>query len=124
MPFVEERAARLYYDRGCGSCTFFARAAVGASHRHLVAVPLDAPGADHDLAGLSAEDRFASAHLVAEGVRRTGPEILVPLLSFAVGDRASRVLARAPPLDRSVRWLYRRFWNHHRTRGCGTPRPG
>jgi hypothetical protein len=124
MPSVDDRIARLYYDRGCGSCSVFARVAEEASHRRLVAVPLDTPAADRDLSGLPAEVRFGSAHLVTEGSRLSGPAIVTPLLGFAVGARLSRLLAHAPLLDRSLRWLYLRFWNHHQTRGCGTPRPG
>jgi len=118
MPYADERAARLYYDGNCGSCAFFARAAQAASHRQLVAIPLDAPVADRDLSGLSGEDRFGSAHLAVGASVRSGSDILGPLLGLSLGEGASRVYARVPVVDRSLRWVYRRFWNFRRTRGC------
>ncbi len=107
MPYAEDRVARLYYDRGCGSCTLLARVAVGASHRHLEAIPLDAPAAQRDLADLLDEVRFGSAHLVTDASRRTGSDIVNPLLGLALGEKAARLVERIPVADRALRWLYR-----------------
>ncbi|MGP8074137.1 MAG: hypothetical protein ACLP74_03820 [Thermoplasmata archaeon] len=118
MPYAEDRVARLYYDRGCGSCSFFARAAEGTSHQRLVAVPLDAPDAERDLGDLADGVRYGSAHLVTGAGRETGSDIVTPLARLVLGERVARVYGRVPFLDRSFRRVYIRFWNYRRTRGC------
>jgi len=111
--------ARLFYDPGCGPCTLFARASEWASRSRLRAVPYDGREADRELGGLSEEVRFASAHLVGGGGRSSGADIMPPLVSLTVGGEAGRVVGRTPPLDRSLRWLYSRFWSYRQTHGCG-----
>ncbi len=118
MPYTEDRVARLYYDRACGSCTLLARAAVGTSHRHLEAIPLDAPAAERDLADLPDEVRFGSAHLVTDTSWRNGPDIVGPLLGLALGDWTIELVERIPAADRGLRWLYRCFRDFRRTHGC------
>jgi hypothetical protein len=118
MPYADDRVARLYYDRGCGSCSFFARAAVGTSHQRLVAIPLDAPDAQRDLGDLADTERYRSAHLVTAASRETGSDIVTPLAELVLGARMARLYDRIPFLDRSLRRVYLRFWNYRRTRGC------
>jgi hypothetical protein len=118
VSYLEDRSARLYYDSSCGPCRLLARAAEGMSHHRLNAIPLESPGAAADLSDLSTEDRFGSAHLVTGSTRLTGADLATPLVRFALGARLARVVASAPPLDRSLRWVYVRFWNYRRTRGC------
>jgi hypothetical protein len=118
MPYADERAVRLYYDSSCGSCRLLARAAEGVSHHRVDAVPLDAPVADRELRDLSSQDRFGSAHLVSSTTRHSGSDLASPLVSATLGPAVGRVVAGTPPLERSLRWLYNRFWNYRRTRGC------
>jgi hypothetical protein len=110
--------ARLYYDAGCGPCTFFARAATWASHRQLVSIPLDAPTADLDLSRLSESVRFGYAHLADDTGLRSGADIMNPLVRLTVGGVGARVIRAVSPVDRSLRWAYQRFWNYRRMKGC------
>ncbi|HTP56568.1 MAG TPA: hypothetical protein VML53_07935 [Thermoplasmata archaeon] len=124
MPIDPERHARLYYDRSCGPCTFLAEAVAGAGHGRVESIPLDDPRAAADLADLPPEARFASAHVVRRGDRRSGAAIVDPILGFTFGTRAEQVVARFPTLDRPLRWLYDRFWEHRQRHGCGAEGPG
>ncbi|HTP54309.1 MAG TPA: hypothetical protein VML94_05035 [Thermoplasmata archaeon] len=121
MPVDPERRARLYYDRSCGPCTFFAEAAEGMSRGRIDPVPLDGPGAGTDLGDLPTAERFGAAHVVVAGEsRRTGPEIVRPLVGLAFGPTVAGVFERFPALDRPLRWLYRQFWEHRQRHGCAT----
>ena len=111
--------ARLFYDPGCGPCTFFARVSEWASHSRVRALPYDGPEAMNELGDLGEEFRYAYAHLVDAGGRRSGAGIMSPLVGLAFGSAAERVVSRVSPLDRSLDWLYTRFWNYRRTHGCG-----
>jgi len=110
--------ARLYYDAGCGPCTFFARAASWASLQRLEPRPLDSPKADVDLARLTESTRFGYAHLADDTGRQSGADIMAPLIGLTLGGSGARVVRAAPPVDRSLRWLYDRFWMYRRTKGC------
>ena len=124
MPIDPERHARLYYDRSCGPCTFLAETVAGVGHGRVESIPLDDPRAAVDLVDLPPERRFASAHVVQEGNRRSGAAIVDPILGFTLGARAEQVVVRFPTLDRPFRWLNERFWEHRQRHGCGTEGPG
>ena len=119
MPYAKDRNARLYYDDGCGPCRFFASAAAGLSRHRVRAIPLAAAAAEGDLAGLSAEVRYGSAHLVYGTDLRSGESITGPLVGLTLGDRWERVVRNAPFVDRMLRGAYRRAWEARRARGCG-----
>ncbi|MFI5418266.1 MAG: hypothetical protein ACHQ2Y_05145 [Candidatus Lutacidiplasmatales archaeon] len=110
--------AMLYYDDGCGPCTFFARTVTWASHRRLDSIPLASPKADIELAGMSESARFDYAHLREESGLLSGADIMAPLVGLTFGKTGARMVRAAPPVDRSLRWLYHRFWAHRMSRGC------
>jgi hypothetical protein len=116
-----EGPARLYYDAGCGPCSFFARAAVGTSRGRLLSVPLADRAADSDLGVLSEETRYDSAHFVDYRGLRSGSEILGPLIGVAAGEAAERVVLAVPPIRHSLAWLYDQFWEYRRVKGCVAP---
>lgn len=110
--------ARLYYDAGCGPCSLFARISEWASRSRVAALPYDGEDAARELADVEAEARFTSAHLLDDRGRHSGAEMMAPLFGMTLGRTGERVLARVPAVDRSLRWMYLRFWNYRRTRGC------
>jgi len=114
-------APRLFYDPGCGPCRLFARVSEWASRSRLRALPYDGLEATRELGDLEDEVRFAYAHLVGPQGRKSGAEIMTPLVGLTFGSAGERVAARVPPVDRGLRWLYERFWNYRRTRGCAAP---
>lgn len=120
-PLTIAPTARLFYDPGCGPCTFFARINQWASRSQLRAIPYDGEEAGSALGDLDDETRFAYAHLVDADGRRSGAAIMVPLVGAVLGPTAERVTARVPPLGGGLRWIYGRFWNYRRTRGCASP---
>jgi hypothetical protein len=109
---------RLYYDAGCGPCTFFARAVTWASRRKVVAIPLDSALADRDLDPLPTSTRYGYAHLADHGGLRSGADIMGPLLGVTFGGAAARVAIPAGPVDRSLRWTYNLFWRARRRSAC------
>ena len=113
--------ARLFYDSGCGPCTFFARINQWASRSRLRAIPYDGEEAVSALGDLDDETRYAYAHLVDPRGRRSGAAIMPPLVGLVLGLTAERVVVRVSPLGRGLRWIYDRFWNYRRTRGCASP---
>ncbi len=119
MPYASDRAARLFYDDGCGPCRLFARAAEAMSHHRLAAVPLDAPGAEPLLGRLDPGTRFGYAHLAAGDRLSTGEALTLPLLGLTLGPTWEEFARRVPRLGRYLEGLYRRFWAARRTRGCG-----
>jgi hypothetical protein len=120
MPYDPELRARLYYDRSCGPCRFFAGTVEGMSRGRIAAVPLDATRADPDLGDLPDTVRYGAAHVVVGTDRRSGPEIVGPLVAITFGPTAGRLLGRVPWVDRPLRWMYLRFWEHRRRHGCAT----
>lgn len=112
--------AQLFYDPGCGPCSFFARVSQWASHSRLVSLPYDGVEAARQLADLDEANRFAYAHLVDTRGRTTGADIMAPLVALALGGPGERV-AMVPPVNRGLRWIYDRFWEYRRTRGCAAP---
>lgn len=113
--------ARLFYDPGCGPCSFFARVSVWACRSGLRAIPYDGEEAARELADLAEATRFAYAHLVDAHGRKSGAAIMAPLVALSLGSTGERVVTRTKPLDRGLCWLYERFWNYRRTRGCAAP---
>jgi len=113
--------AYLYYDPGCGPCRFFARVCQWASRSRLQALPYDGTEARLQLADLTDEVRFSYAHLVSRQGRMSGAAIMTPLVGLTLGPTTERVVAHAPPLEQGLRWIYTRFWNYRRTRGCAAP---
>jgi len=119
MPYLVDRAARLYYDDACGPCRLLARTTEGVSRGRVVATPLAGPEADGALGGLSETTRFGSAHLASEGAVRSGGELVAPLIGLTFGRRWERVVRGVPPLERSLRSLYLRLQAARNSRGCG-----
>lgn len=112
---------RLFYDPGCGPCTFFARVNEWLGRARLEALPYDGKEAASVLGDLEDEARFAYAHLVDAGGRRSGAAIMTPLVGLSLGPTAERVVVRVAPLEHGLRWIYNRFWDYRRTRGCAAP---
>lgn len=118
MPYAAERTARLYYDDACGSCGLFARSVEGLSHHRVGLAPLGSADADAALGDLPTERRFSAAHLVENDARRTGVEIVEPLVGLTLGPTAGRLVERFPVLARPLRWAYVRLWTHRQRHGC------
>lgn len=119
MSYVSDRAARLYYDDGCGPCGLLARAAEEMSGHHVLATPLTAPLAERDLGELEVEGRLGYAHLLAGDRRWTGADLTTPLIGYLFGPRAEATVRRIRPLDRALAWAYGRLWQYRRLHGCG-----
>ena len=114
-------AARLFYDPGCGPCTMFARVSEWASRSRLRALPYDGSDAARELGDLDDDFRYSYAHLVDGRGRRSGAAIMNPLVGLTIGPTGERIVTRVRRLDRGLEWLYGRFWNYRRTRGCASP---
>ncbi len=108
----------LYYDSHCGPCSLFARSARGLSRRRLTILPLDGPGADRALSDLVLERRFEYAHVVFHDERRSGPDILAPLMEEVFGSPGRRFAEQFPPTRWLLRTLYQSFWRHRNNGGC------
>ena len=113
--------ACLFYDPGCGPCTLFARVSEWASRSRLRATPFDGEEATRELGDLSEEVRYSYAHLVDTSGRTSGADIMSPLVGLTIGLTGGRVARSVPSIDHGLRWLYQRFWNYRRTRGCAAP---
>ena len=113
--------ARLFYDPNCGPCRLFAQVTQWASRSRLRALPYDGVEAGTELADLDEEVRFAYAHLVRRETRTSGDAIMTPLIGLTIGPTSERVVTRVAPIDQGLRWVYARFWNYRRTRGCAAP---
>ncbi|HYB63359.1 MAG TPA: hypothetical protein VEE86_02935 [Thermoplasmata archaeon] len=120
MPYLADRAARLYYDDACGPCRLLARTTESVSRHRVVATPLVGPAADTALGGLPETTRFGSAHLASGGAVRSGGELVAPLVGLTLGRSWERVVRGAPFLERSLRSLYLRLQTARNSRGCGT----
>lgn len=115
-------SARLFYDHDCGPCRLFAQVCQWASRSRVAALPYDGDEAHRELADLSEEERFAYAHLLRGPERRSGEAIMTPLVGLTFGPAGETVVSRVRPLDRGLRWMYGRFWDYRRTRGCAAQR--
>ena len=110
--------AWLFYDPGCGPCRFFARVCEWASRSRVRSLSYDGEEARRELIRLDDATWFSYAHLVHVPNRCSGASIMTPLAGWILGSTAERIVAGAPPLDRGLKWVYNRFWNYRRTRGC------
>ena len=71
----------LFYDAGCGVCSWLAlRAVRGARARAVSAVPIDSPEAELPLGALSHEARWSSWHLLEEDGRLHSGGAAAPVL--------------------------------------------
>lgn len=113
--------AHLFYDPGCGPCTMFARVSEWASRSRLRALPYDGREAARELGDLPDELRYAYAHLVDQRGRRSGAAIMNPLVGLTIGPTGERIVTGVGRIDRGLQWIYGRFWNYRRTRGCAAP---
>jgi predicted DCC family thiol-disulfide oxidoreductase YuxK len=111
-------AAGLYYDGRCGPCTWFARVSAATSRGRIRIDPLDGPSAERDLRALPDARRFGFFHIVRSGRVYTGPEALPVLIELTAGRTAGRVVHGAPFVRAGLEWVYQRFWDYRRTKGC------
>jgi hypothetical protein len=114
--------AQLYFDSECGPCALFAHTEEWAGRSRVRSLPLDGAEAAGDLADMTEAERFGYAHLVGPGPRRSGAEMMAPLVGLTLGRTGERVVYDVPAIDRALRWLYVRFWSYRRTRGCAAGR--
>jgi hypothetical protein len=108
----------MFFDAGCGPCTFFARVTVGLSRSRVETHPLDGPDADRALGSMSADLRYGYFHIVEPGMTRTGRDAMPAWVGLIGGPRLQRLAERAPPVNDLLRFAYDRFWGYRRSRGC------
>lgn len=108
----------MYFDAGCGPCTFWAHLTRGLRPGRLDAFALDSPEADHTLVGLPPEIRHDYFHILEGGRLWTGPDAMPVWVGLFWGPSARRIAERVGPLDHSLRFVYNLFWEYRRTRGC------
>lgn len=113
----------LVHDAHCGPCTLFARTFRGLSRHRLEIHPLDGPESNEALSDLEREHRFAYAHLVLPDGRRSGADILAPLMEGVLGSPGRRLSKDFPPARWLLRRLYGAFWEHRRAQGCAAVPP-
>ena len=118
MSIDVDRHARLYYDPSCGSCRFLAGTVGELSRGRVETVPLTAGAAASDLGDLRDDERSRTAHVVEGTERRSGPDIVVPLVGLTFGPGVGRLFAQHPTLARPLRWGYGRLWEYRQHRGC------
>jgi predicted DCC family thiol-disulfide oxidoreductase YuxK len=99
----------ILYDRDCGFCTWSLAKLLAWDRRgRLYPVALQDPEADRLLAGMDAECRMASWHLVEPGGRVcSAGAAIAPLISRLPGGAPIGALARAFPrvVERGYRWV-------------------
>ncbi|MGB6500753.1 MAG: hypothetical protein WBG19_05070 [Thermoplasmata archaeon] len=122
MPPDPVRPVRLFYDPTCGPCRFLASAAEGLSRGRLESVAFDGPDARVALEDLSEEMRFGAAHVVTADERRSGAEIVGPLVATTFGPRLGGLYDLFPTLARPLHWIYWRLWENRR-RSCESRAP-
>ena len=98
---------RILYDADCGFCRWALGWELRLDHRHeLLPLAIQDPEAQALLAGVPAERRLESWHLVDEsGIVVSAGAALAPLLADLRGGRAPAALARRAPrlADRAYR---------------------
>jgi hypothetical protein len=108
----------MFFDADCGPCTFFARITAGLSHSGVEVYSLDGPEADRALGSMRPDLRYSYFHILEAGRTWTGPDAMPTWVGLMGGRSARAVAERAPPVNRLLRLVYNRFWEHRRTRGC------
>jgi predicted DCC family thiol-disulfide oxidoreductase YuxK len=108
----------MYFDAGCGPCTFWARLTAGITRTPLEVYSLDSPEADRAFSGMSTDRRYGYFHIVEAGTTWTGPEAMPVWVGLVAGRSVRSVAERAPPVNRLLRRVYNRFWEYRRSRGC------
>ena len=108
----------MFYDAGCGPCTFLARVSRGFGHGRIEILPLAGPEADTLLGDLPSSERFGYFHLVAGARRLSGGEAVPALIGLVAGRTAERAVRRVGVFRRGVDRVYQAFWSYRRTRGC------
>ena len=106
---VGAQTRAILYDADCGLCTWLLSGLLRWDRaRQLRPVALARSEADELLAGLTAEERMASWHLIsATGERHSGGAAVAPLLRLLPGGRVpAAVFARYPrSTERGYRWV-------------------
>jgi hypothetical protein len=111
----------MYFDAGCGPCTFFARLTAGLSRSGVGVYPLDGPTADRALQSMPPEMRYGYFHIVEPGRTWTGPDAMPAWVGLLGGNQARAVAEKVPPVNRLLRLFYNRFWEYRRSQGCAAP---
>jgi hypothetical protein len=112
----------MFFDAGCGPCTFFAHVTAGLSRSNLEVHPLDGPEADRALQSLTPDTRYRYFHIVEPGRTWTGPDAMPAWVGLIGGKHARLIAEKAPPVSRLLRHLYDGFWEYRQTRGCAAER--
>lgn len=115
---METPITQLFVDGQCGPCMFFARVTAGLARVPVAVHTLDGREADRRLAELPEPTRYGYFHLVEHGRIRSGPDAMPAWVGLFGGPTAERVAEHARPVDRLLRSVYNRFWEHRRVRGC------
>lgn len=98
----------VLYDADCGFCRWsLAKLLAWDRRRRLRPVAIDSPEGERLLTGLSASERTASWHLVADAERYSAAAAAPPLLRELPGGRPlAAVLERIPaPTERAYAWV-------------------
>jgi predicted DCC family thiol-disulfide oxidoreductase YuxK len=110
--------AYLFYDRGCGPCTWFARVSASVSRSPLRIESLDSPLADVVLGAMDSARRFDSFHLQDGSHVYSGADAFAPLVGLVGGPVAERTVRGVPPVRHLIQRVYTAFWEYRRARGC------
>jgi predicted DCC family thiol-disulfide oxidoreductase YuxK len=113
----------LFYDDGCGPCTFWARLSRGFGRGRIRIYSLDSPEAEGTLKSLPETDRYGSFHLSSPEHTWSGIGALPSLVGLVAGATAERVVERVSFLRRALDRTYASFWEYRRTRGCAVEPP-
>ncbi|MCI4319996.1 MAG: hypothetical protein L3K23_07700 [Thermoplasmata archaeon] len=117
-------AVAMFFDTGCGPCTFWARFTARVSRSALGVFPLSGPEADRQLSSLSTDDRYGAFHIVERGRTWTGPEAMPAWVGLVAGADARAFAEGCPPVNRALRAWYLRFWEYRQRHGCAAPGAG
>jgi len=110
----------VFFDAGCGPCTFWARVTRALARSPVSVHPLDGREAERRLRDLAPDQRFGYAHVVEEGRVWTGADLMPAWVGILAGPTARRITERAPPIRWALRATYQRFWTYRRRKGCST----
>jgi predicted DCC family thiol-disulfide oxidoreductase YuxK len=123
LAHVTGSPAEMFYDAGCGPCTFFARVSQVSGHHRISIYPLAGVEADRVLTGMPEQRRYDSFHLSLNGSVLSATEALPALVGLVAGEAAERTYRAVSPVRRLGERVYWSFWRARRTKGCaaGTP---